>query len=233
MSTSNQDRYQKLYNRFFKEQDLEYDTSRFNDPIADKTKWGPAMPGGANYRTRKLIQVNDNRIEFRSGCTRKLFGIIFIFLGLVVGGLFAMLLVVDEFRTLATYFAVAAGLLFVVIGIVINRIGNIPIVFDKESGYYWHSRKDPKNVVNLHDFKNLYPLDQIHAIQLIAERMSGSSTSSTGSYSSGSYSSFEINLVLKDANRVNVIDHGDLKQIYIDAEQLSLFLNIPVWNTIE
>lgn len=225
MATNNQDRYQRLMNRFFKEQDIEYDASKFNDPIAEKTKWGPALPGGANYRTRKLVQIDDRRIEFKAGCTRKLFGCLFMLVGGIVGGLFALILVVDEFRTFTTFLAVGAGALFVAIGFAFNRFSNIPIVFDKNVGYYWYSRKNPREVVNIKEVKNLYRLDEIHAIQLIAERISGSK--------GGSFPSFEINLVLKDASRVNVVDHGDLQQIYIDAEQLSQFLNVPIWNAIE
>jgi len=233
MPLSNEDRIQKLLNRLSKPAKVDYDSSKFNDPIADQTEWGPCFPGGANYRTRRLVAVRPNRLEFRAGCTSKFFGLIFLLMGLLVGGLFSMLLIVPEFRDWQTYLPIAGSLLFVAVGIFFLRYGNKPIVFDKDSGYYWYSRKDPMKVVNLDEISSLQKLSDIHALQLIPERMSGSGTTSTGGYSSGSYMSYEINLILKDASRVNVIDHGDLGQIMIDVEQLSKFLNVPIWNALD
>jgi len=37
-------------------------------------------------------------------------------------------------------------------------------------------------------------------------------------------------LVLEDASRVNVRDHGKIKTLIIDAKTLSEFLNIPIWH---
>ena len=44
------------------------------------------------------------------------------------------------------------------------------------------------------------------------------------------YKSYEMNLVLKDGERILVIDHGDQKQVESDAAMLAVFLNVPVWN---
>ncbi len=40
--------------------------------------------------------------------------------------------------------------------------------------------------------------------------------------------SYEINLVLKDGNRHNIIGHNDLKVIKEDTKKLSYFLQIPI-----
>ncbi|MFT4803048.1 MAG: Fe2+ transport system protein B [Psychroserpens sp.] len=45
-----------------------------------------------------------------------------------------------------------------------------------------------------------------------------------------SFKSFELNLVLDDSNRLNVIDHVNLKGVTADAETLSAFLNVPIWH---
>ncbi len=37
-------------------------------------------------------------------------------------------------------------------------------------------------------------------------------------------------LVLKDASRVNVLDYKKVKSVRKDAETLSKFLNVPVWD---
>lgn len=64
-------------------------------------------------------------------------------------------------------------------------------------------------------------LKSIVAIQIIGEHVPTDD---------GSYKSFELNLVLEDSSRKNVVDHGNLKSIISDAEILSDFLNIPIWH---
>lgn len=224
MPQDRHDRLTRILNSFSKEEKILYDVSEFNDPIAEQTNWGPCFRGGANYRTRRLVHVSDTRIEFKSGCARKTFGCLFMAVGGIVGGMFAMLAIIPELRDWTSILASFAGLLFVGIGFAFNRLGNIPIVFDKTSGYFWNSRKDPRRVVNIKEIKKLQRLDDIHALQIIPETLSGSNSSS--------YMSYEINLILKDASRVNVIDHGDLKQILLDADNLGKFLNVPVWSAL-
>ena len=69
--------------------------------------------------------------------------------------------------------------------------------------------------------KSQIPLNSIIAIQLNGEHVKNDK---------GSYKSFELNLVLKDGSRKNVVDHGNLKSIISDAEILSDFLDVPIWH---
>ena len=66
-------------------------------------------------------------------------------------------------------------------------------------------------------------LETIHALQLISEWVSSDD---------GGYHSFELNLILKDGGRLNVVDHGGQDRIREDAKVLSDFLNVPVWDAI-
>ena len=65
------------------------------------------------------------------------------------------------------------------------------------------------------------PLSSIHALQLLSEFVSGSKSS---------YYSYELNLVLNDGSRINVVDHGNLERLRSDASALSRFLDKPVWD---
>ncbi|MGD9320846.1 MAG: hypothetical protein PVH99_12810, partial [Desulfobacteraceae bacterium] len=47
-----------------------------------------------------------------------------------------------------------------------------------------------------------------------------------------SYYSYELNLVLRDSKRTNVMDHGDYEKLREDAQTLSQFLEKPVWDAI-
>ena len=69
--------------------------------------------------------------------------------------------------------------------------------------------------------KNNIKLSRICAIQIIGEVVQSDNNN---------YNSYELNLVLDDSTRINVIDHGNLKGVIQDANWLSDFLNIPVWH---
>jgi len=40
----------------------------------------------------------------------------------------------------------------------------------------------------------------------------------------------EVNLVLADGNRMNLVDHSNQSAIREDAQALSAFLDLPVWD---
>ena len=48
--------------------------------------------------------------------------------------------------------------------------------------------------------------------------------------SKSSYYSYELNLVLHDGSRINVVDQGNLKRLRSDANAFSQFLDKPVWD---
>ena len=61
---------------------------------------------------------------------------------------------------------------------------------------------------------------------ILQERVSSSSSSG----GSSRYYSYELNLVLKDGTRLNVVDHGGKSLLNANAETLAQFLNVPVWD---
>jgi hypothetical protein len=71
------------------------------------------------------------------------------------------------------------------------------------------------------DGKTIIPFSEIHALQIISEFISGKFDN---------YSSYELNIILKDATRINIIDHNDIEQIRLDAQKISIFLGVPVWD---
>ena len=64
------------------------------------------------------------------------------------------------------------------------------------------------------------------AVQIVAEVVS-----QTDQYNrTRSYTSYELNLVLRDGRRLNVIDHAHYPCLLADAEALAAFLRVPVWD---
>ncbi len=201
-----------------------FDPSRFGDSLASQIEWTPARSGGTNFRTHKLISVGPNRIEFRASIGAKLFALLFFFLGL---GFFVALSASQFSGAAATFFdagflvPLLLSLVFIVLGGYLFYSGTKPIVFEKARGVFWKGRKGPDEAIDSRNTGSYVRLDHVHALQLIAEYVSSGKNS---------YYSYELNLVLADGKRINVIDHGNLNRIREDARTLSLFLGKPLWD---
>ena len=48
-----------------------------------------------------------------------------------------------------------------------------------------------------------------------------------------SYYSYELNLVLSDGTRLNIVDHGDLRRVRRDGATLARFLGVPLWDPVQ
>ncbi len=199
------------------------DASRFGDPLALKTQWTPAKGGGANFRTHRLIEVDATRMEFRASLGAKIFYTTFMVMGIGTIVVFVFARSTMETPLLGTELLIPMfiGGLFAAAGVFMLHFGTAPIVFDKLSGYFWRGRKSPQDVADVRSLKHAAELSQIHALQLLAEYVRGNKSS---------YYSYELNLVLKDGSRINVIDHGNQTRLREDAKALSAFLGKPVWD---
>lgn len=202
-----------------------FDPSQLGDPIALQTGWTPAKRGGTNFRTHKLVEVNSYRIEFRASIGAKLFYLIFLLAGIGI-------IMVFTFKTLSagvfsfnvdTIMPLLIGLVFMVAGGCMLYFGTVPIVFDKTKGTFQKGRRTQNITSDRNAHKNYTQLDNIHALQLISEYIRSNKNS---------YYSYELNLVLENGKRINVIDHGNEHRIREDAGTLSTFLNKPVWDAI-
>jgi hypothetical protein len=200
-------------------------TDYSDDPISKTTRWNPIKSGGANFLTHYLVETSASRLEFKASVGAKLFSLGFI----VMGALAACVFITKNISTgkfgynIETIFPAALGGAFVIAGILMIFFFTIPIVFDKHKGIFWKDRKSPSKLVDKKFLKCFLEFSNIHAIQLITECVTDSD---------GHYESYEMNLVLKNGDRVNVVDHGDDGQLREDASKLSLFLKVPVWDAI-
>lgn len=200
-----------------------YDPSRFDDPIAMQTDWTPARSGGASFRTHKLVAVDSFRMNFRASAGAIAFCLLFLLLGLgvMVGFSAANLSSGGLSFSMETILPVLFGLVFATAGGSMLYYGARPIVFDKRSGAFWKGRQAPFEVVNRRALKDFVELEEIHALQLISELCRSDKSS---------YYSYELNLVLSDGRRINVVDHGNQEKLREDARILSAFLDAPVWD---
>ena len=68
--------------------------------------------------------------------------------------------------------------------------------------------------------------DHIHALQIVSEYCGGGSSSGK----IRSFVSYELNLVLKNGERINLCDHGNIVRLREDAARLAEFLGRPLWD---
>jgi len=202
------------------------DPSVFGDPRALETEWTPAAPGGCNFCTHRLIQASANRVEFALTLAGKCFFLLFLLSGLGV-----LLLQANRIRIGAAdpggkdfWIPLLVGLVFAVVGGGLYWFGTTPRVFDRTRGAFWRSRREPSLMEGIQRTKSSVPLSAIHALQLLAEYVSGDKSS---------YYSYELNLVLDDASRINVVDHGNLERLRADARSLAQFLDLPLWDATQ
>ena len=198
------------------------DPSVFEDPIAERTEWTPAKGGGASFTTRRLVQVHPDRPEFRPTLGARAFYLVFLLVGLGVGiGVPVHEGLTGTLTIGSLTFPLVFGLIFATAGGLMYYFGTKPIRFDKSSGYYWRGRKDPSLPLAGAAPKDSVRIEEIHALQILSEYCSGGDSS---------YYSYELNLVLKDGSRMNVVDHGKYDRLLEDAEVLANFLDVPIWD---
>ena len=207
--------------------DFTTDTARaaeFGDPLAGRTAWTPAKPGGTSFRTHKLVMTRPDRWEFRPGLLGRL-----VPLGAAIGGVAALAVGVAMWETFDVFvkiFCLGLGAIGLGAGLVMFLQFRCPIVFDSITGYYWKGTRSPETALPADAEGKWVKLDQIHALQIVSEVITR-----TDQYSrTHTYTSYELNLVLQDATRLNVVDHTNYAGLRPDAETLAEFLKVPLWD---
>lgn len=216
--------FQKLQN-ITSNKSFETNQIQFEAPQVTKTDWRPLKRNGSNFCTHRLVEVATDRVEFRATWGLKLLSLIFVGVGIICliilqrsGHLSREFLVNGEY--FIRFFPVSMGLLFLIVGCCTFYFGTTPIVFDKQIGYFWRGRTE---IFVGEVAKHYVKLEKIRALQLLSKYCKDSD---------GSYYSYELNLVLDNGDRINVVDHGHSENLREDAGILAKFLGVPVWDGI-
>ncbi len=194
-----------------------FDPGSLNDPLALNISWTPIRRGGSGGRTRKCVKVGVQKIEFRT-----------TFLPLLIPG---AILLAGSLVLWAGFSGPAMDSGPIILGFFSIFVSGAYLwfqqnkaVFDQQNQIFFKTRRGLNAEGNLESKPQSAAFDQIHALQLIPEcvRIKNRST----------FRSYELNLVLKDKQRINILDHGDLASIRKDAATLAGFIGIPVWDAL-
>jgi|AntRauTorcE11897_2_1112592.scaffolds.fasta_scaffold00314_9 hypothetical protein len=197
------------------------DLSEFGDSLAESVSWKPAKGGGTNLKTHSLKQEDYNRYSFKTTYSAMIFFSSFVLMGVVLpiiiikGNNFS-----NGIMSVDVLAIIGFGLLFMGVGLFMGYRFMRPIVFDKSVGFFWKGWKKPE-MYGRDNPKGAIRLSDIHAFQILSEYIKSDKSS---------YHSYELNLILKDGTRHNVIDHGKLYALREDAQELSEFIGKPVWD---
>ncbi len=201
-----------------------------NNEFAARTSWEPLRPkDGVNYRTRFSNRQSKHLLTFEATRTSKVVVVcvlVFSVICLVIGTLITYLWLSGvgakgEGDAGVLKFAgpgfLAGAIFFGGLGFYLKWKLLQPIVFDLRIGRYWRGASTP-------DDDRSVALADVHALQVIEKWVK-----QTGP-NSGGYSSFELNLVMTDGKRHNIVDHGDPEALRADAEELGNHLQKPIWD---
>lgn len=100
-------------------------------------------------------------------------------------------------------------------------------LFDFQNGYFYDTRYAKKlfELIQNEKYKDkIISLNEIEALQVVSERVHGKNTS---------YTSYELNMILKNSSRVNIIDHWNLEEIRKNASELANKLWVKVYDITE
>ena len=215
---------------------LKFDPSQFGDPVAMQTDWTYTTKGiiaGTDFQTHKLAKVDSSRLEFRATAVALLFYLLFL-----VGGVVAFFTILYKLFLSGGFSFITGKIVRIIIAVVITPLfaiieliswgmfysGTTPIVFDNLSGLFWKGRKTPNEVFSENPLTEFAKLKDIHALQLISKYFRGGRSS---------YYCYELNLVLQNGKRINVVAHGNEDKLREDTGTLSTFLGKPVWDAIK
>ncbi|MBO3117544.1 hypothetical protein J4050_12355 [Winogradskyella sp. DF17] len=182
----------------------------------------PLKHGGSSFKTHVLIRVSDDIFSYKPSYGTAIFCWVFVSIGLslLFFGVREILVGISEVK-FPVLLLVGIGLIFTSVGAYMFYSFYKPIVFDKSKGLYRKGYNTKKRAENVFKSAQKIRLIEIIAFQIIGERVKGDKNT---------FNSFELNMVLKNGKRKNIVDHGNLKSIINDAQSLSEFLDVPIWH---
>ncbi len=180
-----------------------------------KVETTPLKRGGASFKTKDIIFTNGLAYTQKSKGA-KIFSWTFFLIGdaLVLFGIY-LYFYKNEIEALLPL--VIIGSIFSLVGFLMIKLTK-KITFDKSVGVYYTTKNYNPMALGVEHVKQ-GKLRDIKHIQVLKELVKTDKSS---------FYSYEINLVLKDGNRLNVVDHGNLNVIKEQVQGLEVFLGIKV-----
>ncbi len=187
-----------------------------NTSIEKQVSWSPLCSGGSNFKTAKLEQQGQS-LMVKKSIGGLLFALVFFIPGILVLCLGCPYVLMSG-EPIAAIFLTIWGIAFTAVGwfsLGINR----RLIIDLKQGVYYRGRWQ----TDVEDYRKQGQLKDVAALQVLTELVTSSSEGTTSRFYS-----YELNLVLNNAKRVNIMDHGNKTALDKDAYTVASALGIPV-----
>jgi len=181
-----------------------------DDPLVLKTSWNSTNSYGQRAQTHDLVKVSDERMEFRL----RYLQFLPLIIAMVVTFAASLMLLFGSHIESSGSLAGAGSWVNLMAGIFIGFI-----LFKRIS------RLSDKIIIDKNISKQVVNLKNVHAVQIIKKLISGSNHGARFSYYK-----HEIYLVYDNAERKYLVGHAQERVLTEQAERLSEFLNIPLWD---
>ncbi len=180
--------------------------------------WESIASESSSFYTQRLVKYSNGLIKVRPTVKQTLFHLRFI-----LSGLFVLLFAFVLFIILENYIGIFPALIggtFLWLGV--NNIRQREtVIFDLDTAHFLKKEEEKENID--------IPFSQIHGLQLI-EVYNKESRTNMGD--SDRYYSYELNIILKNADRVNIMSHGDKNEMIKDTKMLAASLSVPIWHKV-
>ena len=215
---------------FFRKRYPVLDPRYFDDPVALRTGWVPLSPGGSRHTTKLLRQIAPQVLSFQPTAFSHYQSLVHFLALLAFGNALIVSLLCNELNlNRPGEWWVISALVQILVGCVVTLImlnravvvdGNIAEVQLGLPKLRWYKPFPWLRKL----FCRSVPFTDIHSIQLLDEEVRPQREPMFWSY--------ELNLVLRDGKRINLIDHRNQREICWDAGDLSRMLDVPIWDFI-
>ena len=174
-----------------------------SDPLSKIVSWEPCSKANYHSVTRSIKTSNQNVLEYGLNLKTR-----FTFLNIILISILMFYVFIYIGISKDSIWIYSIPILLAVSITIIYQFTKAPIKFNKSN--------------NLFNYKSFnINLNEIHAIQLIG-KIIGRGRRKDGFY--------ELNLVLKNKNRINLESHKNVSKIREQAHEISNFLDISVWD---
>ena len=173
--------------------------------------------GGASFETHVAVLKKGIVFKFIPSIKYALYTIMYLVLSIGAFYLGKRLFFKNNGLSVIGFLLLGASLVFIVAFLYFIKDYLKSIVFNKKKETYF------KGYFNLKYLRN----DKMNLEEIVALQILGEITTEQ----LAPFNSYELNLVLKNTERLHVIDHADIKSLIEDVERLSEFLNVPIWTT--
>ena len=177
-----------------------------NDPVAARTHWQSIAVGASNFQMQQ-IEINKTGLKVKASFEINLFCWAFIMIGLAPI-IMEYVFLWQRLESLLKPLLSAYGIFFVSGVLLKFYFTRSTIEFNEASKTISTSNKNIS-------FNDVYALQVISSI--------------SGGRGNGIFRNNELNLVLNNGQRINVLNHGGKPAFEYQELQLSKLLNVPVW----